>query len=159
MLSDYALMSGYHEDQEATESVVKDGWLHTGYIGSLDADGYLLIRDRKNGVFIVSGFNVVTAEVEETRLDLSYVAQVAVIGVPDGRLGKMGAAYIVLREGTEGNVSEVVSFARDRLANFKVPRRVRFVPSLLMNSTGGVLKAELRAAFPEEALSTTAPSK
>jgi acyl-CoA synthetase (AMP-forming)/AMP-acid ligase II len=159
LLGGYALMSGYYEDQEATESVVKDGWLHTGDIGSLDADGYLRILDRKKDMYIVGGFNVAPAEVEEVLLGLPYVVQVAVIGVPDERLGEVGAAYIVLREGSEGSVPDVISFARERLANFKVPRHVRFVPSLPMNSSGKALKAELRAAFSEKARSETASSK
>ena len=159
LLSGYPLMSGYYEDQQATESVVKDGWLHTGDIGSLDADGYLRILDRKKDMYIVGGFNVAPAEVEETLLGLPYVAQVAVIGVPDQRLDEVGAAYIVLREGSEGDAADVVSFARERLANFKVPRHVRFVSSLPMNSTGKVMKAELRAAFSREAHAERAPSQ
>jgi HIP---CoA ligase len=150
LLSGYALMSGYYHDQAATDAVMKDGWLHTGDIGSIDGDGYVRILGRNKDMYIVGGFNVAPAEVEETLLGLSYVAQVAVIGVPDERLGEVGAAYIVLRDGAEGDVSEVISFARERLANFKVPRQVRFVPSLTMNSTGKVVKAELRAAFAAE---------
>ena len=147
LLRGYSLMSGYYEDQEATDSVIKDGWLHTGDVGSLDAAGYLRILDRKKDMYIVGGFNVAPAEVEEALGGLPAVAQVSVIGVPDDRLGEVGAAFVVLREGIPCTVDEIATFSRSCMANYKVPRYVRFVDRLPMNATGKVLKAELRAEF------------
>jgi len=147
LLGGYGLMTGYYGDQEATDAAIKDGWLYTGDIGSFDTDGYLRILDRKKDMYIVGGFNVSPAEVEEVLDSFPCIGQVSVIGVPDERMGEVGAAFIVLRRGEVCTESEVIAFARTCMANYKVPRYVRFMDSLPMNSTGKVLKAELRADF------------
>jgi acyl-CoA synthetase (AMP-forming)/AMP-acid ligase II len=139
------LMSGYYDDPEATARAVVDGWLHTGDIGVLDEHGYLRVTDRKKDMFIVGGFNVAPAEVEQALLGLDGVAQVAVVGMPDDYLGEVGAAFVVARDGSQLTADDVLAFAREHLANFRVPRRVELVDELPVNATGKVLKTELRA--------------
>jgi acyl-CoA synthetase (AMP-forming)/AMP-acid ligase II len=139
------LMSGYYGDPDATARAVVDGWLHTGDVGVLDENGYLRITDRKKDMFIVGGFNVAPAEVEQALLGLDGVAQVAVVGMPDDYFGEVGAAFVVAREGTQLTTDDVLAYAREHLANFRVPRRVEIVAELPVNATGKVLKTELRA--------------
>ena len=137
---------GYWEDPEATAAAIDaDGWLHSGDIGHLDEAGNLKITDRLKDMFIVGGFNVSPAEVEQVLARHPLVSEVAVVGVPDERLGEVPRAYVVRRRGAEGSAEEVVSWARERLANFKVPRSVEFVDDLPRNASGKVLKRELRA--------------
>jgi acyl-CoA synthetase (AMP-forming)/AMP-acid ligase II len=140
------VMLGYLDDPDATAGAIDaDGWLHTGDVGALDADGYLTITDRLKDMYISGGFNVYPAEVEQTLARLDGVADVAVIGLPDERLGEVGLALIV-RNGDIDN-DAVTSFCRERLANFKVPRRVEFVDALPRNPSGKVLKTTLRKEY------------
>jgi acyl-CoA synthetase (AMP-forming)/AMP-acid ligase II len=135
------VMLGYLDDPAATaEAIDADGWLHTGDVGTLDADGNLTITDRLKDMYISGGFNVYPAEVEQTLARMDGVADVAVVGIPDERMGEVGKAYVV------GSVTpeDVVAFARDQLANFKVPRQVEVVDALPRNLSGKVLKTELR---------------
>jgi HIP---CoA ligase len=139
------VMLGYLDDPAATsEAVDADGWLHTGDVGRLDPAGNLVITDRLKDMYICGGFNVYPAEVEQALARLDGVADAAVIGIPDQRLGEVGKAFVVTRPGHELTQEEVVSFCRDRLANFKVPRQVEFVPALPRNPAGKVLKRQLR---------------
>ncbi|QNG17465.1 AMP-binding protein [Rhodococcus triatomae] len=139
------MMLGYLDDPEATaEAIDADGWLHTGDIGTLDERGYLDITDRLKDMYISGGFNVYPAEIENELARLDAVAESAVIGVPDERMGELGRAYIVLKPGHTAGEDEVIAFCRERLANFKVPRSVRFVESLPRNPSGKVLKNVLR---------------
>jgi acyl-CoA synthetase (AMP-forming)/AMP-acid ligase II len=138
------LMSGYYEDAEATSRTVVDGWLHTGDVGVLDAEGYLRITDRKKDMFIVGGFNVAPAEVEKALSAMAGIAQVAVVGIPDDYFGEVGAAFVIPTPGTQLEPADVLAYAREHLANFKVPRRVILVEELPVNATGKVLKNELR---------------
>ena len=138
------LFSGYYDDEEATRHTVVDGWLHTGDVARFDEDGYVHITDRKKDIFIVGGFNVAPAEVEMSIMAMPGVSQVAVVGMPDGYLGQVGAAFVIPFEGTHMTPDDVVTYARVHLANFKVPRRVEIVETLPMNATGKVLKTELR---------------
>ena len=138
------LFSGYYDDDEATRRTVVDGWLHTGDVGRFDADGYVHITDRKKDMFIVGGFNVAPAEVETCIMAMPGVSQVAVVGMPDDYLGEIGAAFVIPRHGTHVTPDQIVAYAREHLANFKVPRRVEIVDTLPMNATGKVLKTELR---------------
>ena len=138
------VMLGYLDDPEATRQAVDDdGWLHTGDVGRLDDQGNLTITDRLKDMYICGGFNVYPAEVEQTLLRLDGVADVAVVGVPDERMGEVGRAYVV-RTGEAPGEDEVLVFARERLANFKVPREVVFVDALPRNLSGKVLKKDLR---------------
>ena len=141
----YNLMSGYFEDPERTaEAIDDDGWLHTGDIGVMDERGYIDITDRKKDMFIVGGFNAYPAEIESLLLHHSDVGQVAVIGVPDDRLGEVPMAYVVPAAGTEPDPDGIIAWARDEMANYKVPRRIEVVDELPLNASGKVLKYELR---------------
>jgi acyl-CoA synthetase (AMP-forming)/AMP-acid ligase II len=138
-------MLGYLDDPEATaEAIDTDRWLHTGDIGKVDTQGYLSITDRLKDMYISGGFNVYPAEVEQSLARLDGVVESAVVGVPDERMGEIGKAYVVRRTGATITEGEVVAFARQRLANFKVPRQVEFVDELPRNLAGKVLKRELR---------------
>jgi acyl-CoA synthetase (AMP-forming)/AMP-acid ligase II len=138
-------MLGYLDDPEATRAAVDaDGWLHTGDVGHLDARGYLTITDRLKDMYICGGFNVYPAEVEQALARLDGVADSAVIGVPDARLGEVGKAYLVLRPGHELAAGDVLAFCKERLANYKVPRLVEFRDTLPRNPSGKVLKRLLR---------------
>ena len=140
------VMLGYLDDPAATASAIdKDGWLHTGDVGVLDDAGYLTITDRLKDMYISGGFNVYPAEVEQALARLDGVAEAAVIGVPDGRLGEVGLALVV-RNG-ELTADAVLAYCRERLANYKVPRRVAFVDALPRNPSGKVLKTVLRKEY------------
>jgi HIP---CoA ligase len=137
---------GYLDDLEATASAIDgDGWLHTGDLGSLDADGYLHIVGRIKDMFIVGGFNAYPAEIENLMLRHPRIAQVAVIGVPDERLGEVATAFVVLNAGPPVGTDDIIQWARGEMANFKVPRSVQFLDELPVNATGKVVKDELRA--------------
>lgn len=139
------VMLGYLDDPAATaEAIDADGWLHTGDIGVLDAAGNLRITDRLKDMYISGGFNVYPAEIEQTLARLDGVADVAVIGVPDERMGEVGKAFVVPRAGASLEEDVVVAFARERLANYKAPRLVEFVDVLPRNASGKVLKNTLR---------------
>jgi acyl-CoA synthetase (AMP-forming)/AMP-acid ligase II len=139
------VMLGYLDDPEATaETIDPDGWLHTGDIGRIDERGYLKVTDRLKDMYITGGFNVYPAEVEQTLARLEGVVESAVVGVPDERMGEVGKAYVVRRAGADLDTDAVIGFARERLANFKVPREVQFVDVLPRNPSGKVLKRELR---------------
>ena len=142
----YNVMPGYFENPEATaQAIDEDGFLHTGDIGIMDSNGYLAITDRIKDMFIVGGFNAYPAEIENTLLTHPSIAQVAVVGQPDDRLGEVGHAFVVLR--TEHTVSEqeLIEWSRQCMANYKVPRHITFVDLLPLNASGKVLKYELRA--------------
>ncbi len=140
------VMRGYLDDPDATAAAIDDrGWLHTGDLGTFDADGYLRIVGRIKDMFIVGGFNAYPAEIENLLLRHPRIAQVAVIGVPDARLGEVGQAFVVLAPGPPVESSEIIAWARDEMANFKVPRSVVFLDALPVNATGKVVKDELRA--------------
>ncbi len=141
----YNVMSGYFEDVEQTALTVDaDGWLHTGDIGVMNERGYVRITDRKKDMFIVGGFNAYPAEIENGLLRHPDVAMAAVIGLPDERLGEVGMAFVVLRDGGEVSGEALVGWCRERMANFKVPRRVEIVDDLPRNASGKVLKYALR---------------
>jgi acyl-CoA synthetase (AMP-forming)/AMP-acid ligase II len=139
------LMLGYTGDPAATRAAIDaDGWLHTGDVGRLDDGGYLTITDRLKDMYICGGFNVYPAEVEQVLARLDGVAESAVIGVPDARLGEVGRAYVVARPGHAPDTEELLAFCRERLANYKVPRQVVFRDALPRNASGKVLKRQLR---------------
>lgn len=140
----YTVMAGYLDDPIATaEAVDPDGWLHTGDLGSFDDGGRLHIVGRKKDMFIVGGFNAYPAEIEGYLLEHPAVDQVAIIGVPDDRLGQVGMAFVV----PAGPVTEqqLIAWSRDRMAGYKAPRFVEFVEELPQNATGKVTKDTLVA--------------
>jgi acyl-CoA synthetase (AMP-forming)/AMP-acid ligase II len=141
----YNVMKGYLDEPEQTAQTVVDGWLSTGDIGVMDARGYLKITDRLKDMFIVGGFNAYPAEIEHTLLEHPAIAEVAVIGIPDARLGEVGMAFVVCRPDSEApEEAALVAWCRERMANFKVPRRVEFLDSLPRNASTKVMKFELR---------------
>jgi HIP---CoA ligase len=141
----YNVMRGYLDEPEETAATVdSDGWLHTGDVGVMDKRGYLRITDRTKDMFIVGGFNAYPAEIENLFLRNNKVAQVAVVGVPDERMGEVGMAFVVLRPGESATPDELVEWSRAEMANYKVPRYVEIVDELPLNATGKVLKYELR---------------
>jgi acyl-CoA synthetase (AMP-forming)/AMP-acid ligase II len=146
----YNVMSGYLDDPEATAAAIDaGGWLHTGDVGFLDDGGNLAITDRLKDMYVSGGFNVYPAEVEAVLRRCPDVVQVAVIGVPDHRMGEVGLAVVVAAPGADtATLSDALpAFAKERLANFKVPRRVEVVDALPTNASGKVLKRELRSRF------------
>ncbi|MGA5197799.1 FadD3 family acyl-CoA ligase [Streptomyces exfoliatus] len=140
------VMSGYFEDERATaEAIDADGWLRTGDIGVLDAAGNLRITDRLKDMFIVGGFNAYPAEIEQLIGLHPDIADVAVIGVPDPRLGEVGKAFAVRRAGARVTADDLIAWSRRAMANYKVPRQVEFVEELPRNASGKVVKGQLRA--------------
>jgi len=159
LIRGYNVMQGYFRQTDSTqETIDAEGWLHTGDLGSLDENGYLRITDRIKDMFIVGGFNCYPAEVERLFNAHPAIAQVAVIGVPDERLGEVGHAYIVLRSDAQASVAELSQWARQNMANYKVPRQILVVEQLPVSAAGKVLKYRLREsaarAEPEEVGST-----
>lgn len=141
----FPVMRGYFDDPAATAAAVDpDGWLRTGDVGACNAFGALRISDRKKDIYISGGFNVSPAEVENLLLGCEAISQVAVVGMHDDRMGEVGAAFVVLRPGTELTGDDVIAWARAHLANYKVPRRVELVDALPLNASGKVLKGPLR---------------
>jgi HIP---CoA ligase len=140
----YAVMTGYFEDPKATaEAIDADGWLHTGDLGTLDVHGRLKIIGRKKDMFIVGGFNAYPAEIEGFLLEHPAVAQAAVIGVPDERMGQVGKAFIVRAPGQDVTEEALIAWSKTRMAGFKVPRAVAFIDALPLNATGKVMKDQL----------------
>ncbi|MCU1430727.1 MAG: AMP-dependent synthetase and ligase [Actinomycetia bacterium] len=141
----YNIMLGFIHDPEATaEAIDTDGWLHTGDIGVLDERGNLRITDRKKDMYIYGGFNAYPAEIENMVLEHPAVAQVAIVGVPDVRMGEVGYAFVILRLGASMEAEELVTWCRKKMANYKVPRYVEIVDAFPLNAIGKVLKYELR---------------
>lgn len=142
----YNLMQGYLDDEDATrEAIDADGWLHTGDIGTLDERGYLRITDRLKDMYISGGFNCYPAEIERMLAAHPSIAQVAVVGVPDARMGEVGKACVVLRPGANLESADLIAWCRERMANYKVPRVLELRASLPVNPGGKVMKFQLRA--------------
>lgn len=144
LLRGYHVMQGYFDDEAATrEAIDADGWLHTGDVGVLDERGYLRITDRLKDMFIVGGFNCYPAEIERQLADHPAIAQVAVVGLPDERMGEVGCACVILRQGATLTSEALIAWARERMANYKVPRHVLVCESFPMNASNKVLKRDL----------------
>ena len=144
------VMLGYLDDPEATAAAIDaDGWLHTGDVGRLDAAGYLTITDRLKDMYICGGFNVYPAEVEQVLARLDGVAESAVIGVAEPRLGEVGQAFVVPGPGFALAEADVLAFCRERLASYKVPRQVEFRDALPRNPSGKVLKRRAEGGGPD----------
>jgi HIP---CoA ligase len=139
----YGVMQGYLDDAAATaQAIDRDGWLHTGDLGNFTESGRLRIVGRKKDMFIVGGFNAYPAEIEGFLLEHPAVAQAAVIGVPDERLGQVGKAFVVAK--SKISEEDLLTWCRERMSGFKAPRSIVFLDELPLNATGKVMKDQLR---------------
>jgi HIP---CoA ligase len=146
LVKGFNVMKGYLDDPVATaEAIDADGWLRTGDIAIRDAQGYLRITDRSKDLFICGGFNCYPAEIEALILDHPAVARVAVVGVPDARMGEVGQAWIVAKPGETIEEAAFIAWCRGHMANYKAPRSIRVVAELPTNAAGKVQRFLLRA--------------
>lgn len=140
----YIVMQGYFDDPEATAATIDaEGWLHTGDVGCFDAAGNLVVQDRLKDMYITGGFNCYPAEIERILSAHPAIGQAAVIGTPDARLGEVGKAFVVLRPGASTTEAEILAWAQENMANYKVPRAIEIRGSLPVSPQGKVLKREL----------------
>jgi acyl-CoA synthetase (AMP-forming)/AMP-acid ligase II len=140
------VMAGYLDDPEATTKILsEDGWLRTGDLGVIDDRGCLRIVGRAKDMFIVGGFNVYPAEIENALLRHADVKEAAVIGIPDARLGEVGMAFVVTRSRDRAAAAQILAWCREQMANYKAPRAIEVVDELPVNTTGKVVKDVLRA--------------
>ncbi|MCX6895304.1 MAG: long-chain fatty acid--CoA ligase [Verrucomicrobia bacterium] len=138
------VMRGYWHQPEETAKVLRAGWLYTGDVGYGDADGYFYITDRKKDMLLVNGINVYPREIEEVMYQFPGVKEVAVIGLPDARRGEQPVAFVAAADGVTLDEKALVQFVRERMADYKVPRKIIFLTALPRNATGKILKTELR---------------
>ena len=135
---------GYYKKPEANAKTIKNGWLYSGDVAIKDEEGYYFIVDRTKDMIIRGGLNVYPREVEETIIKHPAVSLVAVIGIPDEKMGEEIKAYVVLKDGASGTPEEIKSWTKDQLAAYKYPREVEILDALPMSATGKILKKELR---------------
>ena len=138
------VMQGYFGNDAATnETIEDDGWLHSGDLASMDEDGYIFIVDRKKDMILTAGYNIYPAELERIIAGHPAVALVAVGPRTDELKGEIAKAYVVLKDGAEGDADDIIQFCRGELAAYKVPREIQFVADLPKTSTGKVMRREL----------------
>jgi fatty-acyl-CoA synthase len=137
----------YWNNPDATAAALRDGWFYTGDLGKRDAEGFIYIVGRKSDLIICAGENIYAAEVEHVIEALPQVSEVAVIGVPDATRGEVPAAFVVLREGVRLTAEELTAALKDRLAAYKIPRKVFFVEVLPKTGSGKTNKNELKQRF------------
>lgn len=152
------VMKGYWNKPDETAATIKDGWLFTGDIGRMDEDGYLFLIDRKKDMIISSGFNVYPREIDEVVYQHPAVQEACAIGVPDEYRGESAKVFVVLKSGTSATEKEIIDFCRERLAAYKRPREVEFLPELPKSVVGKVLRRELVKREREKAQRTTTSS-
>ncbi len=143
VLRGHHIMKGYLKKPEATAEAIKNGWFHTGDLATMDEDGYFYIVDRVKDMIIRGGYNVYPREVEEALYEHPGIAEVAVVGFPHEELGEEVAAVVAMKDGEAATEEEIISFAKDRVAAYKYPRRVTFIDELPKTATGKILKREL----------------
>ena len=141
------VMSGYYNDPEATQLAIVDGWLRTGDVGIIDADGYISVVDRKKDIIISGGENIASREVEAVLYQHHAVREAAVVGIPDERWGETVAAVVALKPGMTATDDELMLHCRNQLAGFKQPRKIVFLDELPKNTTGKIEKHRLRGIF------------
>jgi long-chain acyl-CoA synthetase len=139
------VMKGYYKKPEATAEAFKGGWFHTGDLAYQDEDGYFFIVDRKKDLIIRGGYNVYPREIEEVLFAHPAVAEAAVIGKPDDKLGEEVLAFVALKEGVDASPEEIIAYAKEQVAAYKYPREVRIVDTLPKGPTGKILKKDLQA--------------
>jgi long-chain acyl-CoA synthetase len=135
---------GYYKKPEETKAALKDGWLFTGDIGTMDSEGYFYIVDRKKDMIIAGGYNIYPRDIDEILYQHPKVAEGCAIGVPDPYRGETVKVFVVLKEGQTATAEEIIAFCKQKLAAYKVPKLVEFVPSLPKSAVGKILRKELR---------------
>jgi long-chain acyl-CoA synthetase len=140
-------MLGYHQRPDATAATLRHGWVHTGDAGHVDAEGYVFVSDRLKDMICSAGENVYPAEIESVLAAHPAIAEIGVVGAPDERWGEIVHAVVVLRPGAQLALADLQAFARDRLADFKLPRAMSIAQALPRTPSGKIRKAELRAPF------------
>ena len=138
------VMLGYYRLPDETDQTLRNGWLHTGDVGRLDEDGFLWIVERKKDLIIRGGFNIYPREVEEVLYAHPAIAEAAVVGVRDALMGEEVCAFVALKTGATADAAAIIGFCQERLAKYKTPREVRFLPALPKNPVGKILRKELR---------------
>jgi long-chain acyl-CoA synthetase len=139
------LMTGYYKKPEETKTALRDGWLYTGDIGFLDEDGHLTIVDRKKDMIVAGGYNIYPKEIDEVLFGHPKILEACAVGIPDEYRGETVKAFIVVRPGENLTADEVIAYAKERLALYKVPRQVTFLDALPKSAVGKILRRELRA--------------
>ncbi|MFJ8739523.1 long-chain fatty acid--CoA ligase [Embleya sp. NPDC127516] len=145
LLRGHNIITRYRDDPEATAEAFRNGWFHTGDLGYLDKDGFLFVVDRKKDLVIRGGYNVYPREVEEVLYTHPAIAEAAVVGRPDERLGEEVVAVVALRPGEAADPDEIVAFCKERMAAYKYPRVVRILDELPKGPSGKIMKKELRS--------------
>jgi len=148
------VMAGYYKKPDETAAALRDGWFYTGDIGVFDEDGYLAIVDRKKDLIIAGGFNIYPKEVDQVLFDHPKVLEACTIGVPDAYRGESVKAFIVLKAGENLTAGEVIAYCKDKLAAYKVPRDIEFLPELPKSAIGKILRRELKAKEMEKRASS-----
>jgi len=141
------VMSGYWRQPDATATAIRDGWLYTGDLATIDEEGYILIVDRSKDMILTGGENVASAEIERVLYDHPAVLECAVIAIPDEKWGEVARAIITLKTGQEASEVEILNHCRQHLAGFKIPKSVEFVDALPKGGTGKILKKALRERY------------
>ncbi|HEY6041652.1 MAG TPA: AMP-binding protein, partial [Anaerolineae bacterium] len=141
------VMHGYYKEPEATRAVIRDGWFHTGDMATIDAEGYLLIKDRAKDIIISGGENISSVEIETVLYAHPNVFEAAVVSAPDEKWGEVPVGIVVLKPGTTATQEEIIEHCRTHLAGFKLPKRIEFREQLPKGGTGKILKGELRSPF------------
>ena len=149
VIKGHNIMKGYWNRDDATKESIKDGWFYTGDMAKMDDDGYFFIVDRKKEMIIRGGYNVYPREIEEVLYEHPAVAEAAVVGVPDDKMGEEVGAAVVLKEGKEVDADGLRAFVKEQVANYKYPRKIWFPDELPKGPTGKILKREVE--IPEEA--------
>ncbi|MCX5838383.1 MAG: long-chain fatty acid--CoA ligase [Deltaproteobacteria bacterium] len=139
------LMTGYYHKPEETKNALRDGWLYTGDIGFLDEDGHLTLVDRKKDMIVAGGYNIYPKEIDEVLFDHPKILEACAVGVPDEYRGETVKAFIVVRPGETLTAEEISEYCKERLALYKVPRRIAFLDALPKSAVGKILRRELRA--------------
>ena len=152
------VMTGYWNRPEETAEALRDGWLHTGDMAVVDADGYVTIVDRRKDLIVSGGENISSVEVEKVLDAHPAVLESAVVGIPDERWGEVPCAYVALRPEAAASADELVEWVRAHLARYKAPKRIVFLPELPKGGTGKIQKNVLRAGREAEDANPPGPA-
>ncbi len=144
-------MQGYYNRPEETANALRDGWLYSGDIGFLDEDGHLTIIDRKKDMIVAGGYNIYPKEIDEVLYEHPKIVETCAVGVPDEYRGETVKAFVVIKPGESLTEEEVIDYCRERLAAYKVPKQIEFLPSLPKSAVGKILRRELRALATKQA--------